>query len=452
MWVIGSSRFGQGRRRLAAAWCLPLLLILADAARGGPVARPTVVVHAGTLLAIPGQPPLHRQTLVISDGRIAAIRDGFLAPSDVAADGGTRLVDLSSKFVMPGLIDLHVHLTTEVSPGGRRRTVKQGAAELALVAQYNAERTLAAGFTTVLDLGTGFEAHEEAIYALRAAVTEGRVAGPRILAVGSPISATGSSRTGRFNTAVAAALPPQGVCNGADACAAAVREQVRRGADAINFYNSGSLNDVELAAQTFTDEEMRAIVTTAHALGRKVIADGHTAAGINAALRAGADIIDTAPWPDAETWTLLEKTRAFFEPHMYAFRVASEPVGTGTATAALLPVTRRVQDVLSRPFSAQTAHQHGVRLAYGSDTGIVQHGDNAGEFGELVGIGLTPMEAIVVATVNSAAAIGRLGDIGTLETGKRADLIATDGNPLENIAALRRIAFVMRDGLAFEVN
>ncbi len=409
-----------------------------------------VVVHAGSLLSVPGQAPRSRQTLLIRNGRIAETRDGFLAPEAVAPGEAAQLIDLSSKFVLPGLIDLHVHLTTEVAAGGSLRTVTQEAPTLTAIAAANASRTLAAGFTTVLDLGTGYLAHEQAIYALRTAIAEGHLAGPRILAVGSPLYATGSSRTGRYTAAVLAALPPQGVCDGADACAEAVREQVRRGAEAINFYNSGSLNDVDLAEQTFTYEEMLAIVSTAHGLGRKVIADGHTAAGINAALRAGADIIDTAPWPDEESWALLKQTGAYLEPHMYAFRVVMGPEPTAAPVATpSSPADQRLKDVMSRPFSAQIAHQRGIRMAYGSDTGIVQHGDNAGDFIELVQIGLTPMEAIQVATVNSAMALGIADDVGTLEPGKRADLIATDTDPLADIAALRHVTFVMRNGMAY---
>lgn len=454
MSAIGSDR-GREFLRIAAAACA-LFCALAASRPCAAADERLVVIHAGTLLAIPGQAPLRKQTLVIRDGRITEIRSGFVPPAAVSAGRAAQFVDLSRRFVLPGLIDLHVHLTTEVAPGEAERVVTETAADLALRAQRHARQTLLAGFTTVLDLGTGRLAHEEAIYALRAAINDGIVVGPRILAVGSPISATGSSRTGRFNSRVASAVGPEAVCDGADACRAAVQEQIRRGADAINFYNSGSLNDRDLVERTMTDAEMQSIVDTAHALGRKVIADGHTAQGINAALRAGADIIDTAPWPDETTWALFKGRKAFFEPHLYAFAVAARWANTGTgntdSAASEPPAMARIRDVMSRPSSAQVAYRHGVRLAYGSDTGIVEHGDNAGDLNELVAIGLTPMEAISVATVNSAAAIGRLAEIGTLEAGKHADLIATDTSPLDNIDGLRRVTFVMRDGVIYKGN
>jgi imidazolonepropionase-like amidohydrolase len=428
-------------------------LIVAGACANASPADTLIVVHAGSLLAVPGTAPKTRQTIVIRDGRIEAVRDGFLTPAQAGGGAVTQVIDLSDQFVLPGLIDLHVHLTTEVDAGEALRALTRTAADLALAARRHAHETFVAGFTTVLDLGTARQAHEEAIFALRDSIESGIAVGPRILAAGSPISPTGSSRTDRFAMDVEAAVEPQAVCDGADSCARVVREQIRRGADVVAFYDSGSLRDKDLAAEVLTDVEMRAIVETAHALNRSVIADGHTAADINAALRAGADVLDTAPWPDDTTWKLLKDHPAFFEAHMHAFVIAagfSTPVSANSPAEP--PVAARVRDVMSKPFSAQLAHEHGVRLAYGSDTGIVAHGDNAGDLVELVRIGLTPMQAIEVATINSATAIGWAGKIGTLEVGKRGDLIATHGNPLEDITALQRIDYVMREGHGFQTH
>ncbi len=431
------------------------LLLAAFTAAGGaapatkpvtesPAGRAIVLVHAGTLLAVPGREPLPRQTIVIREGRVVEVRSGFLGVQDFPGSGAVELVDLSNQFVMPGLIDLHVHLTTEVEPGEALRAVRQDAAELALIARNHAMEALAAGFTTVLDLGTGRLPHEQAIRALRDSIQRGAEVGPRILMSGSPIAATGSARTGHYLPGVEAAVGPQAVCDGADDCRRAVREQVGRGADIINFYNTGSLNDEDLAERSMTDAEMEAIVETAHGLGRKVVADGHTASGINAALHAGADIIDTAPWPDEESWTLMKSRQAFFEPHLHAFAVA----GAGATGAA--PADVRVLQVLSRPPSAKIAFEKGVRLAYGSDTGIVRHGDNAGDLAELVRIGLSPAQALEVATMNSATAVGLQRALGSLEPGKTADLIAMRGDPLKDVGILRHISLVMREGRRIE--
>jgi imidazolonepropionase-like amidohydrolase len=426
--------------KLILATCLLLIIALPGMAQ-------TIVIHAGTLLAVPGNTPLKQQSIIIEDGKVRSIANGYIRPDD------SQQIDLSCCYVLPGLIDMHVHLSSKVAAGGKLRVVTETSADLALRAAEYAKLTLEAGFTTVVDLGTGRQEHEEAIYALRKATREHRLPGPRIVAVGSPISPTGKSRTGLYRSEVEAVVGPQAVCNGADDCRRAVREQVKRGADAINFYNTGSLLDEFLVEQTFTDAEMRAIVETAHSLGRKVIADGHTAAGVNAALRAGADVVDTMPWPDKETWRLLKKTRAFFSPHLYAFEVSlgdsEESLHEGTTHWLPEAILKRLLSVKQNPSSAQEAHQRGVKIAFGSDTGVINHGDNAGEFEELVKIGLSPMDAISTATVNAATALGLEKEIGELRKGFAADIIAVKNDPLQNISELREIVFVMRDGVVY---
>ncbi|MEJ1964696.1 MAG: amidohydrolase family protein [Gammaproteobacteria bacterium] len=439
--------------RLGRCISLCLALLGGSAVSVAAPAEPNVIIHAGSLLAVPGEPAKKNQTLVIRDGRIVAVRDGFISAAEAGLQGPFELIDLSTRFVLPGMIDLHVHLTTEAAEGEALRVVTRNAADLALVARGHARETLDAGFTTVLDLGTARAAHADAIRALKAAIEAGTVSGPRVLSVGSPISTPGSSRTGRFAGEVEAAVGPEGVCSGPDDCRRAVREQVALGADVINFYNTGSLGDLRIVEQAMTPAEMSAVVETAHALGRKVVADGHTAAGINAAVRAGADIIDTGPWADAESFRLMKQHGVYFEPHMHAFVVAVGSSRSGSTTVAdepESPILKRLRAVLDRPFSAQEAHESGVPLAYGSDTGIVRHGDNAGDLRELVKIGLTPMQAIQVATLRSAAALGLQAEIGSLLPGKRADVIATDRDPFVDVEALGAVSFVMREGHVFK--
>ena len=466
---------------------LPVLSMQVSAApAAAPMQSPErIVIHAGMLLRRADQPPERQQTLLVERGRIVAIRPGYLWDQEVSSGGadpsggggsgsgsgsgsggggartGTgshasaRFIDLSDRFVLPGLIDLHVHLTTEAAPGEAVRVVTRNAAELALVAAGHARETLEAGFTTVLDLGTARRAHNEPIYALRRAIERGEVDGPRLLVAGSPVSTTGSSRTGHWAVDVETAIGPDGVCNGADDCARATRQQIADGADVINMYNTGSIGDLHLVTQAMTDSEMKAVVESAHAWGRKVVADGHTPAGINAALKAGADIVDTAPWLDNEAISLMKRRGVFLEPHMHAFRVAVADMRSGSTTVADetdSPVLARLKGVLDHPFSAEIAYRAGISLAYGSDTGIVQHGDNAGDLLELTRIGMSPARAIQVATLNSAAALGLQAEIGSLEPGKRADIIATRGNPLEDLGVLRKISFLMRDGHVLEAN
>ncbi len=406
------------------------------------------VVHAGSVLAVPGQPPLYDRSIVVRDGRIAELRPGFVTPI------GAKVIDLRDAFVLPGLIDLHVHLTTAQDPGGELDDVTLSGADLALRAAVNADRLLAAGFTTLLDLGTGRRAHEEAVFALRDAIAAGRVHGPQILAVGSPLSIPGQSRVARYSDSVEAWVGPDNVCSGADDCRRTVREQVLRGADAISFYNSGSLLSAPSPAMTFTEHEMRAIVETARALGRPVVADGGNtrgdASGINAALRAGVDSVDTVTYPDRETFRLLREGDAYFVPHLYALQAAvgdtPDTLEQGTMGWLPRPILEFLYALKQEIPSAVAAHEAGVRFAFGSDPGVFPHGDNAREFAELVKAGLTPMEAIESATIHAADMLGRGESIGTLEVGKLADMIAVASNPLEDIRALEKVTWVMKAG------
>ena len=272
-----------------------------------------------------------------------------------------------------------------------------------------------------------------------------------------PSQLQGSSRTASFRDEVESAIPTEAVCSGADDCRRAVREQVRRGADVISFYNSGSLLAKASPSQTLTVEEMRAIVEAAHALDRKVVADGGNtrgdAAGINGALRAGVDWIDTVTYPDDSTWELLLERRAYFVPHLYALRAAvgDTPDTLDQGTMYWLPrsILEALYALKQEPSSAREAHRRGVMFAFGSDPGVFPHGDNAGEFTALVREGLSPTEAIEAATVNAASALGLQDRIGTLEAGKYADLIAVSGNPLEDVSRLNDVRFVMRGGTVF---
>ncbi|MEJ8566105.1 amidohydrolase family protein [Elongatibacter sediminis] len=438
-------RIGCVRIRWLAAL---LLLAVATGSAAEPSAEGLIIVHAGQLLTVPGEPPQERQSVYIRDGRITSIRSGF-----ERAEGAT-VVDLGEAFVLPGLIDLHVHLTTNPEPGGELDDVTRTGADLALVAAVNAERLLNAGFTTVLDLGTGRREHEEAVFALSDAIEAGRVAGPRVLAVGSPLSIPGQSRTARYRGDIEAVSGPQNVCSGADACRRTVREQVKRGADVISFYNTGSLLSVPSVPMTFTEAEMRAIVETAHALGRPVVADGGNtagdASGINAALRAGVDSVDTVTYADEETWRLLNKTGAWFVPHLYAVVAAvgdtPQTLEQGSMGWLPRPILEFLFALKQEVPSAVDARKAGVRFAFGSDPGVFPHGENAREFAELVGVGLSPAEAIATATTGAAAMLWREAEIGSLEPGKRADLIAVEGNPLEDVRALERVIWVMKDG------
>jgi imidazolonepropionase-like amidohydrolase len=412
-----------------------------------------LLLQAGAVLTIPGLPPQGPSTLLIRDGRIMARQDGFVDAAAFALDGkAVRLLDLRDFFVLPGLMDTHVHLTSLAEPDEGSEVILTSA-DLALRALNHAQTTLAAGFTTVMDMGTGRRTHELAIYALRDAIRRGQIEGPTILAAGSPISAVGSSRTANYRDELEAVIAPQGVCSGADDCRRAVREQIKRGADFINVYNTGSLLSARTAPQTLTAAELTAIVDTAHSLGRKVIADGagaqDSAAGLNAALRAGVDALDTAMFPDAETWRLLEQTQAFYVPHLYALQAAvgdtSETLEQGSMGWLPRPLLEQLFTLKGQRPAVADAIGKGVRLVVASDPGVFPHGQNARELLEYVKAGITPMAAIVAATRHPAELFG-LADRGTLEPGMMADVIAVQGNPLQDISALTRVVFVMHQG------
>jgi len=416
------------------------------------------VIHAGQLLAIPGTPPARRQSIIIEDDRIAQVVSGFIGRSDLDDNGSSaNFVDLSQAFVLPGLIDSHVHLASAPGAGNHGKALSRTEADLALTASHHAQLTLQAGFTTVVDLGSvGVPGHENAIFGVRDAVKKGKLAGPRILAAGTPIAATGLARAASYRGDVMAAIDMRSVCDGPDDCRRAVRHQVKRGSDIIVFFNTGSLLSSDPVAQTMTDEEMSAVVETAHSLGRKVIADGHHAPGIAAAARAGADIIDSAHLYDNTTFALLGDD-VFFQSHIYGVVMA-----VGETAASLhdglwgwLPdsILERFQAIRLRPFAMIAAYDYGLRnLAYASDAGVYEWGDNAGDFVEFVQRGMSRTDAILTATLNAARMLGLEDQLGSIVPGKQADIIATASSPLDDISELMRIQFVMRDGVVYRLD
>lgn len=253
-----------------------------------------------------------------------------------------------------------------------------------------------------------------------------------------------------------AAIDMRSVCDGPDDCRRAVRHQVKRGSDIIVFFNTGSLLSSDPVAQTMTDEEMSAVVETAHSLGRKVIADGHHAPGIAAAARAGADIIDSAHLYDDTTFALLGDD-VFFQSHIYGVVMA-----VGETAASLhdglwgwLPdsILERFQAIRLRPFAMIAAYDYGLRnLAYASDAGVYEWGDNAGDFVEFVQRGMSRTDAILTATLNAARMLGLEDQLGSIVPGKQADIIATAASPLDDISELMRIRFVMREGVVYRLD
>ncbi len=399
-----------------------------------------VVLHAGTLLAVPGEAPRGPRSVVVIDGRIADIHDGMVSP-DEAGVSGARTVNLADYFVLPGLIDGHVHTTSSLDNESFIRNVTLSDADRAVWGARNARATLLAGFTTVRDTAAFRGNSFNAVFALRDGIREGKLPGPRMLVAGQGIGATGGHGDFlRFRYDILDMLASRAMCSGAYECREAVRYQIKRGADFIKIAATGGATSGQTGGmgQHLFDDELKAIVDTAHMFGRRVTAHATSAGGINAALRAGVDSIEHGSDLDEESLELFLETGAYLQPTLMVTRGLSS-YAEGGEEAPLLVAARR-------------AHNAGVKLSFGTDSSITPHGANAGEFELLVSVGLSPMQAIETATVNAAANLGLADQIGTIETGKAADIIAVASSPLDDITELQRVRFVMRNGVIYRLD
>ncbi|MEO7826930.1 MAG: amidohydrolase family protein [Allosphingosinicella sp.] len=412
------------------------LLFLAAA----PAAAETVVVHAGHLITEASKPAAGPSTITIIDGRITSVTAG-LTP----VPAGARLVDLSGKTVLPGLIDTHVHLTG--MPGEPFWSEATNSEEWnTLVGAHNALVTARAGFTTVRDLGSG----RLNGFALRRALDEGLIPGPRMLAAGQALSTIGGhGDVSGFRPEVAAALDGHNTCTGPDECAAKVREAAKLGADVIKFHATGgvlSQGDKGLG-QAFTDAEMKAICDTAHSLGLKAAAHAHADAGIAAAVRAGVDSIEHGTFASAATVRLMKERGTVFVPTLMAFTGIRERLGKGIYTPIVEDKVRMTLGEVGK--AARLARQAGVPVVFGTDAGVFEHGRNAQEFALLVDlVGMSPAEALASATTAAARLLGLEKQIGRIAPGYSADLIAVGGDPLRDVRVLEHVDYVMVRGKA----
>jgi imidazolonepropionase-like amidohydrolase len=403
------------------------------------LAAPTYI-HAGRVIAVPGKPPLGPSTIIVDNGRIMEIRSGH-----VPAPAGAAAVDLADKTVLPGLIDSHVHLSSD--RGGEQSLLAEVRDDKPLHAyetQMNGMKTLRAGFTTVRNLGD-----EGETLALREAIKRGWVQGPRIIDAGKSISTTGGHMDGRgsLNDDLVAHLPdPENLCDSLESCRRVVRRQIDRGADVIKFATTGGVNSGTGLATRMFDDEAKALVQTSHAYGRKVAVHAHGADGIKLALRAGADSIEHGTVMDDEILRLFRQTGAYYVPTLstvngYIERLARDPNAyTGAVKQQIdwrIGITGQ---------SLQKAYPAGVKIAFGTDAGVSKHGRNADEFELMVKYGMPPVEAIKAATVNAADLLGLSTEVGTIEAGKSADIIAVAGDPLSDVNVLKNVVFVMARG------
>ncbi len=403
-------------------------------------ANDLTVVHAGTALLVPGEAPRTNVSIISENGRFVGIEDGF-----VTRDGATT-VDLRDHFVLPGMIDAHDHITAK--PGRNKRlwiTTVDDSLQ-ALYGAHYAKLTLEAGFTTVRNIGsTG-----TAIFALRRAINEGLVPGPRLLAAGSFLSVTGGhgDKTTGFIEPILPGIIHDGLCDGPAECMKAVRTQIRRGADWIKVMVTGGVNSEANTGigQHFSDAELKAIVDTTHRLGRKVAGHAHAASGVNAALRAGFDSIEHGAFIDDESIRLFKETGAFLVATLsvgdHVLHLAADP-NSGMSDAVRVKAREAIPTMMA---NVGRAFKGGVKVVFGTDSGEPEHGRNADEFKFLVDIGMSEMEAIEAATTVAADMLDMEGEVGRIAPGLRADLVAVTGNPLDDITVLTRTHAVMKDG------
>ncbi len=403
------------------------------------------VIHAGQLLSVPGETPHNRQSIIVHNDRIVRVDDGYTDPASLDADN-VELIDLSQQFVLPGLIDAHDHITA--MPGRVKRIWDTTASDSmrALYGAHYAKLTLEAGFTSVRNIGS----IGESIYALRDAIRLGLIPGPRLQAAGNYLSVTGGhgDRATGFRWDLFEPLEHDGICDGADDCRKAVRKLIRKGSDWIKVMATGGVNSEAQTGigQHFTDEELKAIVDTAHSLGRKVAAHAHAAGGVNAALRAGVDSIEHGAFIDDESIRLFRETGtplvATLSVGDHVLQIANDP-DSGMSEGVRVKAREAIPTMMD---NVGRAYRAGVTIVFGTDSGEPEHGRNADEFLFLVQIGMTEMDAIKAATVNAAEMMGVADSVGTIEAGKTADIIAVNSSPLNDISTLQHVGFVMQSG------
>lgn len=403
------------------------------------------VVHCGNLIDGVSKTSLGKATIVIDGNKITSINKGTFIVSDTAY----TLIDLSTKTVLPGFIDLHVHLESETSKDAAVKRYTQNDADIAFQSIIYAKKTLMAGFTTVRDLGgSGVN------ISLRNAVNAGTVIGPRIFTAGKTIATTGGhadATNGVRKDLMGNPGPKEGVINGPDDARHAVRQRYKEGSDLIKITATGGVLSIarDASGPQFTDQELKAIVETARDYGMQVAVHGIGVEGTRRAVAAGVNTIEHGSLMTDELADLMKKNGTYF--------CATITAGESISELAKIPgyyhplVTPKALLIGPQDKAAfALAYKRGVKVAFGTDAGVFPHGENAREFAYMMDAGMPAMEAIKTGTITSATALGMADKIGSIEKGKLADLVAVDGDPLKDIKILQSVKFVMKDGVVYK--
>ena len=421
------------------------LLLLAAVACSAITADAATLIHAGRVIDAVGDKVLTERTVIVDGGKIAGIERGYRA-----AAAGDTVIDLRNATLMPGWTDMHVHLTSEYRRNNEIDRFKLDAPDVAINSVVYAQRTLLAGFTSVRDLGDSFRAS----LALRDAVNAGKVPGPRIYAAGKSIATTGGHAdptNGWADFLGGQPGPLEGVVNGPVEAAQAVRQRYKDGSDVIKITATGGVLSIAKNGLNpqFTEEEIRAVVSTAKDYGFTVAAHAHGAEGIKRAVRAGVDSIEHGTFMDDEGMALMKQKGTWYVPTISAGRWVDERSKIdGFFPAIVRPKAALIGPQIQTTFAK--AYRAGVRIMFGTDTGVSAHGDNAREFAYMVEAGMPAMEAIKSATIVPAKFLGVDDRLGTIEAGKLADLVAVPGDPLADITVMQRVSFVMKDGVVYK--
>ena len=412
------------------------------AAAGALAADGRTVIHAGALVDVEAGEVLGEHTIVIEGETIVAVEEGF-----AGVENGDTLIDLSAHTVLPGLMDMHVHLTSQqAGAASYLERFQQTPADATVKALIYARRTLLAGFTTVRDLG----GETTAILAVRNAINRGDMPGPRIFAATASLATTGGhgDRTNGMRPDLQGDPgPKQGIVNGIEDARKAVRQRYKEGADLIKITATGGVLSLAKSGQNpqFTEEEIRAIVETANDYGFMVAAHAHGAEGMKRAIRAGVTTIEHGTYMDEEAFELMKEHGTYFVPTISAGNFVAEKAAVpGYFPEIIRPKAAAIGPVIQDTFAR--AYRAGVPIAFGTDCGVCPHGSNGQEFLYMVEGGMAPMAAIQSATVVTARLLGIQDETGSITTGKAADLIAVEGDPIADVTELQDVRFVMRAG------
>jgi len=389
------------------------------------VVKNITLIHAGELLAVPGEDVLKAQTIVVEGKKIKAVHAGYKNKEDLQIPYA-KVVDLKDKFVLPGLMDMHVHLTMTEERD-------MAADDRALTGVINARKTLMAGYTTVRDVG----AMGKTIFKLREKIKSGAIDGPRVFAAGQIVGI--------------GALDGGLECNGPESCRRTTREMISRGADWIKIYSSCSgskLCSNKDGAPMFFDDEIAAVTGVAKKFGVRVAAHSHPRDSALFVLKYGVSSIEHGSFMNDKALNRMKKQGVFFVPTVSVHDKLEELKRDGEVKGAML--AHNDEFLKLHPETILRAYKKGVRIATGSDAGIVPHGRNYREIERFVGLGITPMDALKMATVNGALLLDRSDDLGTVESGKYADIIALSASPLAEIQNIEKVEFVMKAGRIYK--